>query len=323
MALPLPLQGKLELPVIASPMFIVSGPELVIAQCCAGIVGAFPALNARPQEELEPWIVRIRAKTEAFQAAHPERRVAPFAVNQIVHHSNVRLEHDMDVCVRQKVPVVITSLRSPEHVVRQVHGYGGVVLHDVTTVRHAQKALEAGVDGLILVCAGAGGHAGTLSPFALVNEIRRFYDGPLALSGSITNGSAVLAAQAMGCDLAYIGTRFIATREANAPDEYKQMVIESSAADIVYTPFFSGVPANYLRGSIKAADLDPDDLPHADASKMNYATRHDKPKAWKEIWGAGQGVGNISDKPPVADVVARMKQEYEQARGRLFQEYAA
>lgn len=317
MSLPAALQGKLELPVIASPMFIVSGPELVVAQCCAGIVGSFPALNARPQEELEPWIVRIKQELAAFQEAHPDRKVAPFAVNQIVHHSNVRLEHDMEVCVRQQVPVIITSLRAPDIVVRQAHSYGGIVLHDVTNVRHGEKALEAGVDGLILVCAGAGGHAGTLSPFALVNEIRRFYDGPLVLSGSITNGSAILAAQVMGCDLAYIGTRFIATEEANAAEEYKQMILEASATDIVYTPFFSGVPANYLRPSIIKADLDPDKLPDADPSKMNYATRHDKPKAWKEIWGAGQGVGSINDKLPVAQLVERMKQEYQQAKSLL------
>lgn len=313
MPLPMQLQGKLELPVIASPMFIVSGPELVIAQCCAGVIGSLPALNARPQEALEPWIVRIKEELAACQAAHPERKVAPFAVNQIVHQSNVRLEHDMEVCVRQQVPIIITSLRSPAAVVEQVHSYGGLVLHDVTTVRHAEKALEAGVDGLILVCAGAGGHAGTLNPFALVNEVRRFYDGPLVLSGSITNGSAILSAQVMGCDLAYIGTRFIATQEANADKDYKQMVVDSTAADIVYTPYFSGVPANYLRASIKAVDLDPDKLPAADTSKMNYANRHGKPKTWKEIWGAGQGVGNISDVPPVAELVARMKMEYQQA----------
>jgi nitronate monooxygenase len=313
MALPVQLQNKLALPVIGSPMFIVSGPELVIAQCSSGIVGSFPALNARPQEELEKIIVRIRNELARYQAAHPEKKVAPFAVNQIVHHSNSRLEHDLEVCVRQQVPIIITSLRSPEGLVRRVHSYGGIVLHDVTNVRHAQKALEAGVDGLILVCAGAGGHAGALSPFALVNEVRRFYDGPLALSGSITNGSAILAAQAMGCDLAYIGTRFIATREANAPDEYKQMIIESKAADVVYTPYFSGVPANYLKPSIQQAGLDPDNLPSADASKMNFDNRHGK-KAWKDIWGAGQGVGSINDNPPVADVVARLKAEYQRAK---------
>lgn len=314
MALPVQLQNKLELPVIASPLFIVSGPELVIAQCCAGIVGSFPALNARPQEDLEKWIVRIKQELADFQAAHPERKVAPFAVNQIAHHSNSRLEHDMDVCVRQQVPVIITSLKLPDSLVSQVHSYGGIVLHDVINVRHAEKALEAGVDGLILVCAGAGGHAGALSPFALVNEVRRFYDGTLALSGSITNGSAILAAQAMGCDLAYMGTRFIATHEANADQEYKQMIVEASATDIVYTPYFSGVHANYLKLSITRNGLDPDNLPDADARKMNFDSRHSKPKAWKEIWGAGQGVGNINDNLPTAELVARLRAEYQQAK---------
>ena len=314
MALPVQLQNKLELPVVASPMFIVSGPELVIAQCCAGIVGSFPALNARPQQDLEKWIVRIKQELADYQAAHPQRKVAPFAVNQIVHHSNSRLEHDMDVCVRQQVPIIITSLKLPDSLVRQVHAYGGIVLHDVVNVRHAEKALEAGVDGLILVCAGAGGHAGALSPFALVNEVRRFYDGTLALSGSITNGSAILAAQAMGCDLAYMGTRFIATHEANADDEYKQMIVESAAADIVYTPYFSGIHANYLKPSIARNGLDPDQLPAADPSKMDFDNRHAKPKAWKEIWGAGQGVGNINDNLPAAEVIARLRAEYVSAR---------
>jgi nitronate monooxygenase len=314
MALPVQLQNKLELPVVASPLFIVSGPELVIAQCCSGIVGSFPALNARPQEELEKWIVRIKQELADYQAEHPERKVAPFAVNQIVHHSNSRLEHDMEVCVRQQVPVIITSLSLSDKVIKQVHSYGGIVLHDVINVRHAEKALEAGVDGLILVCAGAGGHAGTLSPFALVNEVRRFYDGLLALSGSITNGSAILAAQAMGCDLAYMGTRFIATHEANAVDEYKQMILESRASDIVYTPYFSGVHANYLKKSVTRNGLDPDNLPFADSSKMNFDNRHSKPKAWKEIWGAGQGVGDINDNLPTAEVVARLRTEYLRAK---------
>lgn len=317
MALPVQLQNKLELPVVASPLFIVSGPELVIAQCCAGIVGSFPALNARPQEELEKWIIRIKRELAEFQAAHPERKVAPFAVNQICHQSNSRLQADMEVCIRQQVPIIITSLRLPETLVAQVHSYGGIVMHDVVNVRHAEKALEAGVDGLILVCAGAGGHAGTLSPFALVNEVRKFHSGLLLLSGCITNGSAILAAQAMGCDLAYIGTRFIAAREANAVEEYKQMIVNSSASDIVYTPYFSGISANYLKASITRNNLDPDNLPHADASKMNFDNRHGKPKAWKEIWGAGQGVGNIDDNPPIADLVARMKTEYAQAKQQL------
>lgn len=319
MALPAQLHHQLTLPVIGSPMFIVSGPELVIAQCCAGIVGSFPSLNARPQEELEPALVRIRNELASYRAgaAHPEQKVAPFAVNLIVHQSNSRVEHDLEVCIRQRVPIIITSLRSPEGLVRQVHAYGGIVLHDVTNVRHAHKALEAGVDGLILVCAGAGGHAGVLSPFALVNEVRRFYDGPLALSGSITNGNAILAAQVMGCDLAYIGTRFIATREANASDEYKQMVIESKAADVVYTPYFSGVPGNYLKPSIRLSGLDPDNLPSAEPSKMNFDNRHGKPKAWKDIWSAGQGVGDINDNPPVAEVVARMAAEYRRAKEKI------
>ena len=314
MALPVQLQNKLELPVVASPMFIVSGPELVIAQCCAGIVGSFPALNARPQDELEKWIIRIKRELAEFQAAHPERTVAPFAVNQICHLSNNRLQADMEVCVRQQVPIIITSLRLPDSLVAQVHSYGGIVMHDVVNVRHAEKALEAGVDGLILVCAGAGGHAGTLNPFALVNEVRKMHSGLLLLSGCITNGSAILAAQAMGCDLAYIGTRFIAAREANAVDEYKQMIVNAGAADIVYTPYFSGIPANYLKPSISRNNLDPDNLPHADSSKMNFDNRHGKPKAWSEIWGAGQGVGNISDAPPIAELVARMKAEYVHAK---------
>jgi nitronate monooxygenase len=319
MTLPAQLRDKLEIPVIASPLFIVSGPELVIAQCKAGIVGSFPALNARPQEDLEKWIMRIKIELAEYQAEHPQRKVAPFAVNQIVHHSNSRLEHDMEVCVRQQVPVIITSLSLSDKLVKQVHSYGGIVLHDVINVRHAEKALEAGVDGLILVCAGAGGHAGTLSPFALVSEVRRFYDGLVALSGSITSGGAILAAQAMGCDLAYMGTRFIATHEANADQEYKQMILDSRAADIVYTPYFSGVHANYLKKSVARNGLDPDSLPHADASKMNFDNRHSKPKAWKEIWGAGQGVGNINDNPPTADVVARLRMEYLQAKQKVAQ----
>ncbi|MFD2250471.1 nitronate monooxygenase [Pseudochelatococcus lubricantis] len=307
--LPAALRGRLSLPVIASPMFIVSNPDLVIAQCLAGIVGSFPALNARPTETLDGWIVRITEALEAARAADPARPVAPFAVNQIVHGSNSRLEHDLEVCVRRRVPIIITSLRPPGDLVRQVHAYGGLVFHDVTTVRHAEKALEEGVDGLILVCAGAGGHAGTLSPFALVGEVRRFYDGPLALSGAITSGAAILAAQAMGADLAYMGTRFIATREANAADDYKAMITRSSAQDIVYTPFFTGVPGNYLRPSIVAQGLDPDDLPASDKSRMDFGPGRSA-KAWRDIWGAGQGVGTIDDVPPAADVVARLRREY-------------
>jgi nitronate monooxygenase len=317
MPLPALLEGKLRLPVIGAPMFIVSGPDLVVAQCKAGIVGAFPALNARPQEELDRWLTRIETALAEHRAAHPGAVVGPFAVNQIVHTSNGRLEADMEVCVRHKVPIIITSLRPPHPVVEQVHAYGGIVLHDVISVRHAEKALEAGVDGLILVCAGAGGHAGTLSPFALVNEVRRFYDGTLILAGAITNGSGVLAVQAMGCDLAYLGTRFIATRESNAPDRYKQMIADARAADILYTPYFSGVHGSYLKASVRAAGLDPDNLPAAPAGQMNYDRREERPKAWKDIWGAGQGVGNIADAPPVAELVDRLEREYCAARARF------
>ncbi|HSD53375.1 MAG TPA: nitronate monooxygenase family protein [Burkholderiales bacterium] len=317
MPLPALLEGKLRLPAIGAPMFIVSGPELVIAQCKAGIVGAFPALNARPQEELDRWLTRVETALSEHRAAQPDAVVGPFAVNQIVHTSNGRLEADMAVCVRHRVPIVITSLRPPHPVVEQVHAYGGIVLHDVISVRHAEKALEAGVDGLILVCAGAGGHAGTLSPFALVNEVRRFYDGTLVLAGAITNGSGVLAAQAMGCDLAYLGTRFIATREANAAHRYKQMIVDARATDILYTPYFSGVHGSYLKASVRAAGLDPDDLPAAPAGQMNYDRREERPKAWKDIWGAGQGVGNITDAPPVAELVDRLEREYHAARARL------
>ncbi|MFG1391459.1 NAD(P)H-dependent flavin oxidoreductase [Xanthobacter agilis] len=313
--LPEVFQGKLALPVIASPMFIVSGPELVIAECLSGIVGAFPALNARAPDTLDGWLTRIKAELAAAQAADPARRIAPFAVNQIVHASNDRLERDMETCVAHEVPLIITSLRAPGDVVRQAHAYGGLVFHDVTTVRHAEKALEAGVDGLILVCAGAGGHAGTLSPFALLGEVRRFYDGPIALAGAISTGDAVLAAQALGADFAYMGTRFIATTESRAAAPYKEMIAASSADDILYSPFFTGVPGNYLKPSVTAAGLDPDALPHADKSAMNFGSA--TVKAWRDVWGAGQGVGTIADVPPVAQVVARLEQDYQAARARL------
>ncbi len=307
MPLPALLQGRLGLPVIGAPLFIISNPDLVIAQCRAGIVGSFPALNARPAAELDTWLTRIR--TELTEAD------APFAVNQIVHASNDRLQGDLEVCAKHRVPIVITSLRAPDEVVKAVHGWGGLVFHDVTTVRHARKALVAGVDGLILVCAGAGGHAGTLSPFALVGEVRRFWDGPIILSGAITHGRAILAAQAMGADLAYIGTRFIASAEAGADARHKQMVVASSAADVLYTPFFTGVPGNYLKPSIAAQGLDPDALPQADKSAMNYGSTRVKP--WKDIWGAGQGVGTIEDILPAAEIIARLKQEYAAARAAL------
>jgi nitronate monooxygenase len=301
-----PLLQNLALPVIGAPMFLVSGPELVIAQCRAGIVGSFPSLNARPEAELDVWLTRIR---EALRPGD-----APFAVNLIVHGSNARLDHDLAACARHRVPIVITSLRAPGDVAKQVHGWGGIVLHDVTTLRHAEKALEAGVDGLVLVAAGAGGHAGTLSPFALVDEVRRIFDGPLALSGAITQGRQILAAQAMGADLAYVGTRFIATTESMANERHKTMIVESRAADILYTPFFSGVPANYLKPSIAAQGLDPDALP-ADQARSGYGAN--RPRPWKDIFGAGQGVGGIAEVLPAGEVVARLKAEYIAARAAL------
>jgi nitronate monooxygenase len=310
MPIPQSLNRNLALPVICAPMFIVSNPDLVIAQCKSGLIGSFPALNARPMEVLDEWLTRI--KTEL--AADPN--AAPFAVNQIIHPSNERLEHDMALCVKHEVPLIITSLSAPTQIVPPVHAYGGKVFHDVISVRHAEKALEAGVDGLILVCAGAGGHAGTLSPFALVGEIRKFYDGPIALSGAITNGSAILAAQAMGADFAYIGTRFIATKEANAAEAYKQAIVDSAAKDVVYTPYFTGVHGNYLSKSIVAAGLDPANLPEKDKTSMNFGGAT-AAKAWKDIWGAGQGVGTIDDVMPTADLVARLKQEYRAAREQL------
>jgi nitronate monooxygenase len=304
--------------VIGAPLFIVSGPELVIAQCKAGIVGSFPALNARPKELLEEWIVQIKTELAAYQKAHPDRRVAPFAVNQIAHVSNDRLEHDAAVCVRHQVPITITSLRAPADIVKAVHAVGGIVLHDVINLRHAMKALEDGVDGLILVGAGAGGHAGTLSPFALLSEVRRRFAGTIALSGAIANGAGILAAQAMGADLAYIGTRFVATQEANARPEYKRMLVEASASDIVYSSFFSGVHGNYLGPSIAAAGLDPRNLPEGDKSKMIFGSGgSSKSKVWRDIWGAGQGVGSITDVPDVAGCVARLHREYIEAHADL------
>jgi len=315
MTLPTVLQN-LTLPVIASPMFIASSPALVAAQCKAGIVGSFPALNARPKELLDTWLTDLQKELADYQAANPGVRVGPIAVNQIVHHSNERLEHDVDVCVRHKVPIIISSLRAPPvEMLDAIHSYGGIVLHDVINIRHAQKALEAGVDGLILVASGAGGHAGTLSPFALVGEVRRFFDGPLALSGSIATGDAVLAAQAMGADFAYVGSRFLATRESNVTEEYREAIIESSAADVVYTNLFTGVHGNYLKKSIVAAGLDPENLPESDKSKMSFNSG--TAKAWRDIWGAGQGVGLMHDVPTTAELVERMTAEYNAARARL------
>jgi nitronate monooxygenase len=310
LSIPASLNHNLTLPVICAPMFIISNPDLVIAQCRSGVIGSFPALNARPQAVLDDWLGRIKREL----AADP--KAAPFAVNQIIHPSNERLEDDMALCVKHEVPLIITSLSAPTQIVPHVHAYGGQVFHDVISVRHAEKALEAGVDGLILVCAGAGGHAGTLSPFALVGEIRKFYDGPIALSGSITNGSAILSAQAMGADFAYIGTRFIATPEANAVEAYKQAILDSAAKDVVYTPYFTGVHGNYLKKSIVAAGLDPDDLPVKDKSAMSFGGARDA-KAWKDIWGAGQGVGTIDEVMPTAELVARLQQEYRSAKAAL------
>jgi nitronate monooxygenase len=315
MALPTVLQN-LSLPVIASPMFIASGPALVAAQCKAGIVGSFPALNARPAELLDTWLTDLQRELADYQELHPDRKVGPIAVNQIVHQSNDRLEHDVAVCVEHQVPIIISSLRAPpKEMLDAVHAYGGIVMHDVVSIRHAEKALEAGVDGLILVAAGAGGHAGALSPFALVGEVRKFFDGPIALSGSIATGDAILAAQAMGADFAYIGSRWLATRESNVTDAYRSAIVESTAADVVYTNLFTGVHGNYLKKSIVAAGLDPDNLPVSDKSKMSFGSG--SAKAWRDIWGAGQGVGLMDDVPTVAEMVERLAQQYQAARERL------
>jgi nitronate monooxygenase len=316
MPIPNVLQGRLRLPLIGSPMFIVSTPKLVAAQCKAGIVGSFPALNARPQSLLDEWLSELTEELATFQRANPHTKVAPFAVNQIVHASNDRLAQDMASCVKYKVPIIITSLRPPTEVVQAVHGYGGVVFHDVINLRHAEKAAAQGVDGIIAVCAGAGGHAGTLSPFALVKQIREVYAGTIILSGAMSSGADVLAACALGADLAYLGTRFIATAEANAPDEYKQMLVTSGAEDIVYTSLFSGVAGNYLRGSIVNAGLDPDKLPAGSKDTMNFGGGG-AVKAWKDIWGAGQSVSGIHDVPSVAALVDRIAAEYQAALARL------
>ena len=316
--LPAVLQN-LSLPVIGSPLFIASGPALVKAQCKAGIVGSFPALNARPAEVLDTWLSDIQAELAAFKQANPHARIGPIAVNQIVHQSNDRLAHDVEVCVKHQVPIIISSLRAPpKEMLDAIHSYGGIVLHDVISIRHAKKALEAGVDGLILVAAGAGGHAGALSPFALVGEVRKFFHGPVALSGAIATGDAILAAQAMGADFAYIGSRWLATKESNVDDAYRQAVLESTAADVVYTNLFTGVHGNYLKKSIAAAGLDPDNLPEADKSHMNFGSGGgSKAKAWRDIWGAGQGVGLMDEVLTVAEVVEKLKAEYAAARKRL------
>lgn len=317
MTLPSILSQRLRIPVVASPLFIVSNPALVIAQCKAGIVGSFPALNARPASALEEWLDTITEALQAHDRAHPDRPAAPFAVNQIVHRSNDRLEHDMEVCVRYKVPIVITSLGARPEINDAVHSYGGIVLHDVIDNAFARKAIEKGADGLIAVAAGAGGHAGTQSPFALVQEIRQWFDGPLLLSGSIANGRSILSALALGADMAYIGSAFIATQEANAVDAYKQMITECGASDVMHTNLITGVHGNYLKPSLVAAGLDPNNLPTSDVTKMNFGSDREKPKAWKEIWGCGQGIGVIKDVPPAGELIARLANEFHAARASL------
>ncbi|MGC8507921.1 MAG: NAD(P)H-dependent flavin oxidoreductase [Thiomonas sp.] len=316
MALPAAL-SSLRLPVIGSPLFIISNPKLVIAQCTAGIVGSFPALNARPASQLDEWLAEITEALTAWNAAHPDQPAAPFAVNQIVHRSNDRLEHDMLLCAKYRVPIVITSLGARPEVNQGVHSWGGIVLHDVINQTFAHKAIDKGADGLILVAAGAGGHAGTQSPFALVQETRAWFDGPIVLSGAIASGSSILAAQAMGADLAYIGSAFIATDEARAVDAYKQMIVDSSAQDIVYSSLFTGVHGNYLRGSIASAGLDPDHLPEGDPSKMDFAAALGGAKAWKDIWGCGQGIGAVRKVQGAAALVEQLSAEYRAARLRL------
>tara|TARA_B100000941_G_scaffold82283_1_gene56579 strand:- start:3645 stop:4622 length:978 start_codon:yes stop_codon:yes gene_type:complete len=314
MPIPNSIKDNISIPVIGAPLFLISVPDLVIAQCKAGIIGSFPALNARPQHVLEEWIVRIKTELKEYQEQNPDKKVAPFAVNQICHGSNDRLQGDMEICVKHEVPIIITSLRPPAEVVEAAHSYGGLVFHDVINVRHAKKAADMGVDGLILVCAGAGGHAGALSPFALLREVKSWFDGTIILSGSIGDGYSVASALALGADFAYLGTRFIATHEANAEPEYKQMLIESSANDIVYSNLFTGVLGNYLKPSIQNAGLDPDNLPTADKTAMNFGSGgNTDSKAWKDIWGSGQGIGLIEDAPTVESLVERLRSEFSEA----------
>ena len=314
MPIPDSIKDNISIPVIGAPLFLISVPDLVIAQCKAGIIGSFPALNARPQTVLEEWIIRIKTELKEYQEQNPDKKVAPFAVNQICHGSNDRLLGDMEICVKHEVPIIITSLRPPAEVVKATHSYGGLVFHDVINVRHAKKAADMGVDGLILVCAGAGGHAGALSPFALLREVKSWFDGTIILSGSIGDGYSVASALALGADFAYLGTRFIATHEANAEPEYKQMLIESSANDIVYSNLFTGVLGNYLKPSIQNSGLDPDNLPTADKSAMNFGSGgNTDSKAWKDIWGSGQGIGLIEDAPTVEELVERLKSEFIEA----------
>ena len=314
-----PILRNLPFPVIGSPMFILSTPELVIAQCKAGVIGSMPALNARPAAQLDDWLAEITETLAAYNLANPDNPAAPFAINQIVHKSNDRLEHDMQLCAKYKVPIIITSLGARTDINDAVHSWGGVVLHDVISNVFARKAIEKGADGLIAVAAGAGGHASVKSPFAMIQEIREWFDGPLALSGSMASGGAILAAQAMGADFAYIGSAFIATEEARAVDGYKQMITESNSDDIVYSNFYTGVHGNYLKGSIRNAGMDPDNLPYSDPSKMNFASGEGESsaKAWKDIWGCGQGIGAIRQVLPTAELVARWKREYAETRARL------
>jgi nitronate monooxygenase len=318
MALPESLRGKLSLPVVGAPLFIISNPDLVIAQCKAGVIGSFPALNARPIEVLDEWLTRISEELDAHNQANPDNPAAPYAVNQIVHNSNDRLMDDVEMCVKHKVPVVITSLGARPEVFEAIHSYGGICLHDVINNRFAHKAIEKGADGLICVAAGAGGHAGTLSPMAFIQEVREWFDGPVLLSGAIATGDGVLAAQAMGADLAYLGSAFIATIEANADPAYKQALVDYAASDIVYTNLFTGVHGNYLKPSIEAAGMDPDNLPESDPSKMNFGSGgSSKSKAWKDIWGCGQGINAIKTVAPVADFVAQLSTEYDAAKQRI------
>ncbi|TCO78418.1 NAD(P)H-dependent flavin oxidoreductase [Chromatocurvus halotolerans] len=318
MALPPILRDGLRLPVVGAPLFIISNPDLVIAQCKAGVVGSFPSLNARPVEEFERWLQHIKAELDAYNAANPDQPAAPFAVNQIVHRSNNRLYEDLELCVKYRVPIVITSLGAREDVNEAVHSYGGIVLHDVINNRFAHKAIEKGADGLIAVAAGAGGHAGSTSPFALIQEIRAWFDGPLLLSGSIASGDAILAARAMGADLAYIGSAFIATREANADEAYKQAIVDYDSSDIVYSSLFTGVSGNYLKPSIRNAGMDPDNLPEGDPSKMDFGSGgNTDAKAWKDIWGCGQGIGAVKAVDSTSDVVGRLSREYAAAMQRI------
>ncbi|MAS60034.1 MAG: nitronate monooxygenase [Gammaproteobacteria bacterium] len=318
MPIPKCMQGRLSVPVVGAPLFIISNPDLVIAQCKAGVVGSFPALNARPAEELDKWLTRIKAELAEHDAANPDNLSAPFAVNQIVHNSNDRLMQDVELCVKHEVPVVITSLGARPEVFEAIHSYGGICLHDVINNRFAKKAIEKGADGLICVAAGAGGHAGTLSPMAFIQEVREWFDGPVLLSGAISTGDGVLAAQAMGADLAYLGSAFIATEEANAAEGYKKGIVQNASNDIVYTNLFTGVHGNYLRPSIEAAGLDPDDLPESDPSNMNFGSGgSSKQKAWKDIWGSGQGINAVKAVLPAGELVTRLRTEYDAARERL------